>query len=71
MLHHDWKHILLHAWSVRLIILAAVLSAVEVALPLIQPYVNINPIYVGVAAGLASAGAFFARIFAQKKFVGR
>lgn len=32
----DWKSILRHAWSVRLMILAALLSGLEVALPLVN-----------------------------------
>ena len=63
----DWKTVLKKAWSIRLIILAAVLSAVEVWLqvfgaPLWMP--------LGVFAGLSaltSAGAFAARLVAQKE----
>jgi hypothetical protein len=67
-LHDDWKHILLHAWSVRFIGIAAVFSGLEVGLPLIQPYVSINPIYLSTGAGLATAAAFVSRLIAQKEF---
>ena len=33
-LDHDWKRTLRHAWSVRWIALAAVLTGIEVILPL-------------------------------------
>lgn len=70
VLHEDWRKILRCAWSVRLIALAFLLSALEVALPLIQPYLPLNPVYVGVAAGIASAAAFVSRLVAQKEFTG-
>lgn len=31
---HNWKAVLRYAWSIRFLVLAAVLSGVEVALPL-------------------------------------
>lgn len=67
-LHDDWVNIIKHGWSVRFIAVAALLSGLEVSLPLIQPYVNISPVLVGAAAGVASVGAFIARIVAQKEF---
>jgi hypothetical protein len=69
-LRNDWKHILKHAYSVRLIVLAGALSGAEVALPIIQPYVPIWPGALAAGAGLAACGAFFARIAAQKQFGG-
>lgn len=68
-LHEDWKLILRHAWSVRLIVLAALLSGAEVLLPIIQPYLPVPP---GVFAGLsfmATVAAFSARFMAQKQFM--
>ncbi|PYE89566.1 hypothetical protein [Phyllobacterium leguminum] len=64
----DWKRVLRRAWSVRLILLAGILSGVEVALPLIG---DAHPIPTGVFAGvslLVTAAAFVARIVAQKEF---
>ena len=66
--HDDWKHILRHAWSIRLIAVAAVLSGIEVSLPLIQPYVSVNPVWLASATGIATAAAFVARLVAQKEF---
>lgn len=66
----NWREILRYAWSIRLIILAGLLSGAEVALPLIQSVVSVPP---GVFAGLsfaATAGAFIARIVAQETVTG-
>lgn len=67
-LHEDWLHILRHAWSIRFIGIAALLSALEVGLPMIQPYLSINPIWLSLGAGLATAAAFISRLIAQKEF---
>lgn len=59
-----WKKILIKAWSVRLMLLAALLSGIEVALPF---FVDDFP--KGVAAGLSLAvtfSALIARIIVQK-----
>lgn len=60
----DWKEILKKAWSVRLMILAALLSGVEVALPFFS-----SVIPAGIFAALsflAVSTAFVARLVAQK-----
>lgn len=62
----NWRDVLRHAWSVRLLILAGVLSGAEVALPLLD---GLLPIPQGVFAslsGLVVCGAFVARLVAQK-----
>lgn len=62
----NWRDVLKRAWSVRLILLAALLSGVEVALPFLDGYLPVPP---GVFAALSlvtTAGAFIARIVAQK-----
>ena len=30
----DWRHVVKHAWSIRFIVLAALLSGVEIVLPM-------------------------------------
>lgn len=67
----NWKTVATKAWSFRFIILAAVLSGFEVALPImreaIEPLGLVPP---GVFAGLsfiATAAAGIARIVAQPK----
>jgi hypothetical protein len=62
----DWRTILRRAWSVRLMILAFALTAAEVILPL---YADDLPRGLfAVLSGLAVAGAFVARLAAQRGF---
>lgn len=66
----NWRRVLRHAWSIRLMILAGVLSGAEVALPILGA-AEILP--AGVLAALsfvATAGAFIARLIAQKQVSG-
>ena len=60
----DWRTILRRAWSVRLMILAFVLTAAEVALPLFAD--DLPRGLFAVLSGLAVAGAFVARLAAQR-----
>lgn len=39
----NWPAILRHAWSIRLILLAALLSGLEVALAIVGPFVPVRP----------------------------
>lgn len=61
----DAKNVLLKAWSVRLALLAALFSAMEVALPFFAPFVPQHTM--AVLAVVASAGAAIARVVAQPK----
>ncbi len=67
-LHPDWRRILRRAWSVRLMALAFILTAAEVALPAVPPIPGVSPTALALAAGLVTAGAFVARLIAQKDF---
>lgn len=65
-----WRRVLRRAWSVRLMIVAALLSGAEIALPLLD---GVFPLDRGVFAGLsflATAGAFVARFVAQPSLKG-
>lgn len=62
----NWRDVLRKAWSARLMLLAALLSGAEVALPLLG---GILPIPTGIFAALSFltvVGAFVARFVAQK-----
>lgn len=62
---NDWRRTLRYAWSLRLVMLAAALSAAEVVLPL---FVDAMPR--GVFAGLsllAAVGGAVARVVAQPR----
>lgn len=65
----NWREVLRKAWSVRAIIAAAILSGVEVALPIIQTYLVEAEIIprgsMAFLAALTSAFALLARIKAQ------
>jgi hypothetical protein len=63
-LYNNWREIIRRSWSLRFIILAALLSGCEIALPWISD--QFTP---GVFAGLSfvfTASAFVARLVAQK-----
>ena len=61
----DWKRILKRAWSIRLLILAGALSGIEVVLPFFSDAIPRGPF--AVLSFLAVAGAFVARLVAQKE----
>ncbi|MDF1606944.1 hypothetical protein PZ897_02005 [Hoeflea sp. YIM 152468] len=62
----DWRRVLRRAWSVRLMILAAVLSGAEVALPFLDGLLEIAPGVFAALSALTTAAAFAARLIAQK-----
>lgn len=69
MLLDDWREIAAKAWSVRLIILAGVLSGLEAGLPIareaIEPLGLIPPGAFAILSAVVSAGALVARVLAQ------
>jgi hypothetical protein len=63
-LYDNWKDILRRAWSIRLMLLAGLLSGCEVILPL---FIDAMPRNVfAILSLLAVSGAFVARLVAQK-----
>ena len=66
----DWRVILRRAWSVRLMLLAGLLSGVEVILPLIGHALPINPGAFAALSGLTVMAAFVMRLIAQKDLNG-
>lgn len=66
MLVSNWRDVLRRAWSVRLLILAGLLSGLEVTLPLIDGSVEIPQGIFAALSGLTVGGAFVARLVAQK-----
>jgi hypothetical protein len=63
-LYTNWKEIISKAWSIKFIILAGVLSASEVILPLFFDYFDRGTF--AVLSFVAVSGAFIARLVAQK-----
>jgi hypothetical protein len=69
MLIANWREVLRKAWSIRLILLAGLLSGLEAVLP----YIGALPIPSGVFALLSMfviAASFAARLMAQKDIKG-
>ena len=66
MLVSNWRDVLRKAWSVRLLLLAGLLSGLEVALPLIDGVYEIPRGVFAALSGVTVAGAFVARFVAQK-----
>ena len=60
----DWRNVVRKAWSVRLMVLAFLLTMAEVMLPFFSDAVP--PKLFAVLSGLAVAGAFVSRLIAQK-----
>ena len=56
----DWKLILRKAWSVRLIVLAAIFSAAEVVVPLFYDAMPRNTF--ALLSGVTTAAALMARV---------
>lgn len=63
-LYDNWRQIVRKAWSVRLMVLAFVFTMIEAMLPLFSH--SVPPKLFAMLSGLAVAGAFVARLVAQK-----
>jgi hypothetical protein len=69
-LREDWHWVLTKSWSVRFIVLAAILSGLEVMISVLVAYQVPTPIPAGVFAalsGVVTVAACAARFFAQQK----
>ena len=62
----EWREVLRRAWSIRLMLIAAALSGIEVALPLLDGLLPIPPGVFAGLSGLTVAAAFVARLVVQK-----
>lgn len=60
----NWKDVIKRAWSMRLMLLAAILSGAEVVLPFLSE--SIPRGIFAVLSGVTVAAAFVARLVAQK-----
>ena len=63
-LYENWRDILKKAWSIRFMIIAGILSGVEVALPFFEPLFP-QGIFAALS-GISVGAAFIARLVAQK-----
>lgn len=62
----NWQAVLTKAWSIRFIVLAAMLSGVEVTIQYLDGFMGIPQNLFAALSGLASAAALVARIVAQE-----
>ncbi len=63
-LYKNWREIMRRSWSLRFIIIAALLSGCEIALPLIGDY--FAPGAFAALSFVFTTSAFVARLVAQK-----
>ena len=61
----DWRKVLKHAWSIRLIILAGILSGLEVILPMFTD--TLPDKLFAIFSMVVTALAFVTRVIAQPK----
>lgn len=66
----NWRAVLRHAWSLRLMLLAAMLSAVEVAIPYLDGVLPLPPGIFALLAGIVTLAAMAARFVAQSPISG-
>jgi hypothetical protein len=62
-LTHNWKEVVTKAWSIKLILLAGLLTAAEAILPYFEVYLP-NGLFL-VLLLVVISGAFVARLLAQ------
>ena len=62
--YDNWKEILRRSWSLRFIILAGILSGIEVILPFFSDEIPRN--LFAILSFMAVAAAFIARLVAQR-----
>ena len=68
-LRPDWRTILKQAWSVKFMVVAAILSGCEVAVPFLAPVLeaDLPKGMFAALAGVVTAGALIARLLAQSE----
>lgn len=65
-IREDWRIVLRRAWSVRLILLAGLLTGIEAALPLLDGYVDMPRGVFAALSGITTCAALVARVTAQR-----
>ena len=66
----DWRKVLRHAWSVRLIVLAGVLTGAEAILPLFPGLFAVEPQTLALVTFVIVMAALVARFVAQQSISG-
>lgn len=72
-LRDDWQNVIKFAWSVRLMLLSAVLAGTGTGLTIAQPYLGIDPLWIAfivavltTTASVTSLIAIYARVVKQQ-----
>lgn len=65
-LHPDWRRIVLRAWSVRFLAIAAFFDGVNAAVPYLDGLFPVPPGLFAALAGLSSMAALIARFVYQE-----
>lgn len=65
----DWKSILTKAWSVKFMVLAALLSGCEVVIPMLEPVIGemLPKGMFAALSGVVTAGALVSRVLMQNE----
>ena len=63
----NWRRVLRYGWSVRLIVLAAILTGLEATLPLVPELLPMPIEWLAMSQFLIVMGALVARFIAQSK----
>lgn len=66
----NWRDVLKRAWSIRLLILAGLLSFAEIVLPFVPGAELLPERMFAVLTGITVAAAFIARLMAQSSLNG-
>ncbi len=70
MLIKNYRQVIRRAWSIRLIVVAGILSGCEVALPIIDQFISIPRGTFAALTGLVTCGALISRLIAQENLKG-
>lgn len=62
----NWRKVIKHAWSMRLMLLAGALSGAEIALPILDEFLPIPRGVFAAGSGLVTMFALVARLTAQQ-----
>ena len=63
----NWRDVLQKAWSIKFMLLAAVMSGAEVIMQILQPSNTLPPGIFAALAGVVTSAALVARLLAQNE----
>jgi hypothetical protein len=67
---HNWKEILFHAWSMRIVYLMALINGAFCTVSVITGAMPTPPIWLALLNGVLSAGTVLVRLIPQEKVSG-